>query len=77
MAVQVLRLRNELEMKLSVLALPVDICVQHSIRGNSALQGALKAALSILGDIEAFEDALRREAIMKVCSTHLSLFLGR
>ena len=48
MAVQVLRLRNELEMKLSVLALPVDICVQHSIRGNSALQGALKAALSIL-----------------------------
>lgn len=70
MCLQVIRLRNELEVKLSVLALPLDICVQHSVRGNSALQGALTAALSVLGDIESLEDALRREDINKVCMQH-------
>ena len=63
---QVIRLRNELEVKLSILALPMDICVQHAVRGNSALQGALTAALAVLGEIEALEDALRKEDINKV-----------
>ena len=65
-------LRNELELKLSCLALPMDICVQHSVRGNSALQGALKAALSVLGELEACEDLLRNEDILKVPAGHTS-----
>ena len=64
-----LRLRNELETKLTVLSLPVDICVQHAVRGNSALQGALNAALSVLGDIEAFEESLRDQEILEVIIT--------
>lgn len=46
--------------------LVVDICVQHAIRGNSALQGAVNAALSVLADIEALEDSLRNQMILEV-----------
>ena len=38
---QVSSLRGQLEMKLSVLALPLDICVQQAVRGESSLQGVL------------------------------------
>ena len=53
-------------MKLTILSLPVDICVQYSATGNSALQGALDAALSVLSDIEAFEESLRNQEILEV-----------
>ena len=60
---QVLRLRDELEVKVRVISLPVDICVQLVIRGNSALQGALDVALAALRDIEEFEESLRNQDV--------------
>ena len=58
-----LRLRDELELKVNVLSLPVDICVQHALQGNSALQGALNVALRVLQDIEDYEASLRQQEI--------------
>ena len=46
-----------------VVSLPIDLCVQQAVRGNTALQGALDLALKVLQDIEAFEQALQRQAI--------------
>ena len=60
---QVLKLRDELELKVDVLSLPVDICVQHALQGNSALQGALNVALRVLQDIEDYEASLRQQEI--------------
>lgn len=60
---QVLKLRDELELKVDVLSLPVDICVQHALQGNSALQGALNVALKVLQDIEDYEASLRQQEI--------------
>ena len=62
-AKQVLKLRDELELKVDVLSLPVDICVQHALQGNSALQGALNVALKVLQDIEDYEASLRQQEI--------------
>lgn len=56
---EVMQLRDELEMKVRILALPVDICVQQAFKGNSAMQGALEVALSVLHNIEQFESSLR------------------
>ena len=67
-APQVLRLRDELELKVDVLSLPVDICVQHALQGNSALQGALNVALRVLQDIEDYEAGLRQQEIDIVCA---------
>ena len=58
-----LKLRDELELKVDVLSLPVDICVQHALQGNSALQGALNVALKVLQDIEEYEASLRQQEI--------------
>ena len=58
-----LKLRDELELKVNVLSLPVDICVQHALQGNSALQGALNVALKVLQDIEDYETSLRQQEI--------------
>ena len=60
---QVLRLRDELELKVDALSLPVDVCVQHALQGNSALQGALNVALRVLQDIEDYEANLRQQEI--------------
>ncbi|KAL3148164.1 hypothetical protein ABBQ38_014444 [Trebouxia sp. C0009 RCD-2024] len=60
---EVLKLRDELELKVDVLSLPVDICVQHALQGNSALQGALNVALKVLQDIEDYEASLRQQEI--------------
>ena len=30
------RLRDDLELKLNILSLPIDTCVQHAVRGNTA-----------------------------------------
>ena len=60
---QVLKLRDELELKVNVLSLPVDICVQQALQGNSALQGALNVALKVLQDIEDFEGNLQQQEI--------------
>lgn len=60
---QVLKLRDELELKVSVLSLPVDICVQQALQGNSALQGALNVALKVLQDVEDFEANLQQQEI--------------
>ena len=61
--VQVMKLRDELELKVDVLSLPVDICVQHALQGKSALQGALNVALRVLQDIEDYEANLRQQEI--------------
>lgn len=71
--VQVMKLRDELELKVDVLSLPVDICVQHALQGNSALQGALNVALKVLQDIEDYEAGLRQQEIDMVGLTHLHL----
>lgn len=68
---QVLRLRDELELKVNVLSLPVDICVQHALQGNSALQGALNVALRVLQDIEDYEASLRQQEIDAVRNVEL------
>ncbi|KAL0052080.1 hypothetical protein WJX82_007586 [Trebouxia sp. C0006] len=60
---EVLRLRDELELKVDALSLPVDVCVQHALQGNSALQGALNVALRVLQDIEDYEANLRQQEI--------------
>ena len=62
---------------LQVVSLPIDLCVQQAVRGNTALQGALDLALKVLQDIEAFEQALQRQAIGAVradpCCTQAAL----
>ena len=58
-----MKLRDELELKVDVLSLPVDICVQHALQGKSALQGALNVALRVLQDIEDYEANLRQQEI--------------
>lgn len=68
---QVLRLRDELELKVNVLSLPVDICVQHALQGNSALQGALNVALRVLQDIDDYEASLRQQEIDAVRNVEL------
>ena len=32
---QVARLRDELELKVNVVSLPIDVCVQQAVRGNT------------------------------------------
>ncbi len=32
---QVARLRDELELKVNVISLPIDVCVQQAVRGNT------------------------------------------
>lgn len=61
-----MRLRDELELKVRILALPVDICVQQAVKGNSALQGVLDVALSVLRDIEEFEESLSQQEVATV-----------
>lgn len=65
---QVSKLQAELELKLSVIALPLDICVQHAARGESSLQGVLDSVTRILQDIERFEEALREQGIRTVAA---------
>ena len=72
---QVLRLRDELEVKVRVISLPVDICVQLVVRGNSALQGALDVALAALRDIEEFEESLRNQDVAVVRHRQLLISL--
>lgn len=63
---QVAVVRDELELKMKVLALPLDICVSAAVRGQTSLQGVLDVALKVLQDIERFEDTLRQQTLSKV-----------
>ena len=63
---QVALVRDELELKMKVLALPLDICLSAAVKGQSSLQGVLDVALKILQDIERFEDNLRNQTLSKV-----------
>ncbi|KAH9571300.1 hypothetical protein CY35_02G088200 [Sphagnum magellanicum] len=55
-------LQKELESRLQVLSLPVDMCVQYVLHGNTALQGALDMALRVINDIVSFQEELEAQA---------------
>ena len=59
-------MRDDLELKMKVLALPLDICVSAAVKGQSSLQGVVDVALKILQDIDQFEEALRQQTLVKV-----------
>eukprot|EP00887_Chlorella_sp_A99_P001669 scaffold8.g1669.t1 len=69
---ELLALKDELGLKLRMLALPVDVAAHHATRGHTALQEALDAALGVLNDINAFEEALTREDIAQAQGEALS-----
>ncbi|KAK9843843.1 hypothetical protein WJX81_008641 [Elliptochloris bilobata] len=73
---EVLRLRKELELRLRMLAWPLDACVGRAVQGNPALQAAVEGALSLLQEVEAFEEALRSRDISQKpgtpCKCHRS-----
>ncbi|PSC69926.1 1 domain-containing [Micractinium conductrix] len=50
--------QGELEMKVKMLCLPVDILAHYATRGNTALQEPLGVALGVLEEVEAFRQAL-------------------
>ncbi|KAG0624091.1 hypothetical protein M758_3G223400 [Ceratodon purpureus] len=54
-------LEKELESRLQVLSLPVDMCVQYVLHGNTALQGALDMALRVINDIVSFQEELEAQ----------------
>jgi hypothetical protein len=49
-----------------VLSLPVDMCVQYVLHGNTALQGALDMALRVINDIVSFQEELEAQAYNEV-----------
>ncbi|EFJ09236.1 hypothetical protein SELMODRAFT_428281 [Selaginella moellendorffii] len=51
-------LQKELESRLQVLGLPVDMCVQYVLHGNTVLQGALDMILRVINDIVRFQKEL-------------------
>lgn len=55
-------LQKELESRLQVLSLPVDMCVQYVLHGNTALQGALDMAIRVINDIVSFQEELEAQA---------------
>ena len=57
---QVAKLREELEVKLRVISLPIDICVRHAVSGESSLQAVLDIVIKILQDIESFDQVSSR-----------------
>ncbi|KAH7285238.1 hypothetical protein KP509_33G018400 [Ceratopteris richardii] len=59
---QLQALQRELESRLQVLSLPVDMCVQHVLHGNSALEGALNMVILIVNDIVSFQEELEAQA---------------
>lgn len=63
---QVLSLKDTLELKLRMLSVPLEVCVQQAIKGNSALQDVLDVALAILRDIETFETTLHQQELAAV-----------
>ncbi|KAI7841085.1 hypothetical protein COHA_005312 [Chlorella ohadii] len=50
--------QGELELKVKMLCLPVDILAHHVTQGNTALQEPLGVALGVLDEVEAFRQAL-------------------
>ncbi|KAJ7530796.1 hypothetical protein O6H91_14G019700 [Diphasiastrum complanatum] len=59
---QLQSLQKELEARLQVLSLPVDMCVQYVLHGNTALQGALDMALRLINDIVTFQEELEAQS---------------
>jgi hypothetical protein len=59
-------LQKELESRLQVLSLPVDMCVHYVLHGNTALQGALDMALRVINDIVSFQEELEAQAYTEV-----------
>ncbi|KAK9821539.1 hypothetical protein WJX74_009569 [Apatococcus lobatus] len=60
---ELLRLRDQLELKLAVLSLPLEICIQKVIHGSSALQASLEEVVSVIQEVEALEEQLCNQAI--------------
>ncbi|XP_024521296.1 uncharacterized protein LOC112342911 [Selaginella moellendorffii] len=54
-------LQKELESRLQVLSLPVDMCVQYVLHGNTVLQGALDMILRVINDIVRFQEELESQ----------------
>lgn len=59
---QLQTLQRELESRLQVLSLPVDMCIQHVLHGNTALQGALDMVILLINDIVSFQEELEAQA---------------
>ncbi|KAI5077277.1 hypothetical protein GOP47_0007101 [Adiantum capillus-veneris] len=59
---QLQALQRELESRLQVLSLPVDMCIQHVLHGNTALQGALDMVILLINDIVSFQEELEAQA---------------
>ena len=60
---QVVKLRDQLELKLAVLNLPLEICITKAVRGSSALQASLEEVLGVIQEVEKLEDQLRNQEI--------------
>ena len=64
-----LKLKDDLETRLNMLALPVDLCAQFVQSGNSVLSESLAAALKTLGQVEEFRDSLVRQEIARAANS--------
>ena len=63
---QLVRLRDQLELKLAVLSLPLEICIQKAVRGYSALQASLEEVLEVIRQVELLEEELRSQEMTLV-----------
>uniref|UniRef100_A0A1D1ZNW2 Uncharacterized protein n=1 Tax=Auxenochlorella protothecoides TaxID=3075 RepID=A0A1D1ZNW2_AUXPR len=62
---ELLDLKTELETKVRMLALPIDIFARHVTQSNTALQEAVGVAIKVLHDIDAFQDLLTQQEVQQ------------
>lgn len=60
---QLLRLKDDLQVKLRMLAFPMDLCAQRATQGNSALQDALDVALLAVHEVDSLFDSFEQEKV--------------
>lgn len=56
-----MKLRDELSMKVNILAPSLETCVHEVVKGNKLLQPVVEVALSILDNIEELEESIRNQ----------------
>jgi hypothetical protein len=63
---QIRELVAEAEIKLEMLALPLDVCMHAVARGNSAVEHTLVAVLQTVEDLASFPDNHEKQLVQRV-----------
>lgn len=63
---QIRDLVGEAEIKLEMLALPLDVCMHAVARGNSAVEHTLMAVLQTVEELASFPDNNEKQLVQRV-----------